>query len=334
MSDAGSAANLRQAVPFFGVSSMTMKRIRASFAAGSVLAVLLALPATAEPVRVPGTSVSLEPPAGFALAEGFPGFQSLESGASILVTQMPAPVAEIRKAMTKDMLATRGITLLSSQEETVGGREALLVHVAQSAAGVDFLKWMLVTGDPKETVMIVGTFPKSAGEAAGAAIRSALLTASLAAAAPSDPFEGLLFRITPTPALKIASRISNMLLLTESGSPGPHGPEEPAYIVGSSIGPGGGGDLKVFSEARARQTTQIEDLRNVSGREITLGGLTAWELLADAKDMKSGAAIRLYQVIAQDGDGYFIVQGLVGADRADAMLPEFRRVTESFRKVE
>jgi hypothetical protein len=296
---------------------------------------VLALPVAADPIRIPGTGVTLQPPAGFSLAEDYPGFQSAEQQASIMVTQMPAPVAEIRKAMTKENLATRGITLLSSKEETVGGREALLLQVAQSAAGKDYLKWMLVTGDPKETVMIVGTFPKSAGEEVGAAIRTALLTASLAAGAPSDPFEGLLFRITPTQALKIANRVSNMLILTESGKMGTLSPGEPVYIVGSSIRPGGSGDLKAFSEARAKQTEQIQDLENLSGREITIGGLAAYELLADAKDVKSGTAIRLYQVIAPDDDGgYFIVQGLVGADRAAGMLPEFRRVTESFRKAD
>jgi hypothetical protein len=296
---------------------------------------LSALPAIADPVRVPGTSVSLQPPAGFELAGDYPGFQSAEQQASIMVTQMPAPVAEIRKAMTKETLATRGMTLLSSKEETVGGREALLLNLAQSAAGIDYLKWMLVMGDPKETFMIVGTFPKSAGEEVGAAIRTALLSASLAAAAPSDPFEGLKFRITPTQALKIAGRVSNLLLLTESGNPGPLKPGEPVYVIGNSFRPGGSGDLKVFSEARAKQTEQIGDLENLSGSEITIGGLVAYELLADVKDVKSGTAIRLYQVIAFDGDGgYFIVQGLVGADRAGAMLPEFRRVTESFRTLD
>jgi hypothetical protein len=306
---------------------------RVSFAVGLVLAVLGSIQAAAQPVRIPGTDVTLQPPAGFALAESFPGFQSAESRASIMVTQMPAPVAEIRKAMTGEMLATRGIKLLSSKEETVGRREALLLQVAQSAAGVDCLKWMLVTGDPKETIMIVGTYPKSAGEEVGAAIKSALLSASLAAAGPGDPFEGLQFRIAPREGLKIAGRVSNMLMLTESGDTGPLGSGEPIYIVGSSIGPGGG-DLKTFAEARARKTEQIEDLQNLSGREITLDGLAAYELLADAKDVKSGIAVRLYQVIAQEGSGYYIVQGLVGADRAAELLPEFRRVTESFRRTD
>lgn len=299
-----------------------------------VLLAFLGAPAFAAPVRVPGTNVRLEPPAGFAPAESFPGFQSAGQQASIMVTQMPAPVAEVMKGMNKETLATRGITLLSSSSETVGGREALLLQVAQSAGGAEYLKWMLVTGDPQTTVLVVGTFPKSAGEEVGAAIRKSVLTASLASESPGDPYEGLLFRITPTQRLKIASRVSNLLLLTESGSPGPLGPGEPIYIVGSSIGPGGSGDLKAFSEARAKQTEQIQDLASLSGREITIGGLTAYELLADAKDVKSGSPVRLYQVIAPDGGGYFIIQGLVGVDRAAEILPEFRRVTESFRRAD
>jgi len=289
-------------------------------------------PVQADPVRVPGTNVNLQPPAGFSPSESYPGFQSPEHQASIMVTQMPAPVAEIRKAMTKDLLATRGITLLSSQEETVDGREALLLQVAQAAGGAEYLKWMLVMGDPQTTYMIVGTFPKTAGEEVGAAIRKSLLTAAVTSAGPDNPFEGLLFRVTPTSALKIAGRVSNMLILTESGSAGTLPPGEPVYIVGSSISPAAIADPKAFSEARAKQTEQITDLRIVTGREITLGGLAAYELLADAKDVKSGIAIRLYQVIVPDTGGYFIVQGLVGAERAGGMIPEFRRVTESFRK--
>jgi len=312
---------------------------RCSLRASSVLVVLLAFlgpaQALADPVRVPGTNVSLQPPEGFARSESFPGFQSPEQQASIMVTQMPAPVAEVMKGMNKETLATRGMTLLSSSPETVGGREALLLQVGQAAGGAEYLKWMLVAGDPQTTVLIVGTYPKNAGEQIGAAIRKSLLTASLASESPGDPHEGLLFRITPTQRLKIASRVGNMLLLTESGSTAPLGPGEPIYIVGSSIGPGGSGDLKVFSEDRARKTEQIQSLENLSGREITIGGLTAWELLADAKDKKSGTPVRLYQVIAPDGGGgYFIVQGLVGAGRADEMILEFRRVTESFRKTD
>ena len=299
---------------------------------GVLFAVFLIFLSPVHAVRVPGTNVSLQPPAGFAPADNFPGFQNPEQQASIMVTQMPAPFAEVTKAMNKETLATRGMTLLSSSSEKVDGRDALLLHVAQAAAGVEYLKWMLVTGDPTTTFMIVGTFPKSAEGEASAAIRTAVLTTSIELRGPDNPFEGLQFRITPTPALKIASRVSNMLILTESGMAGTVAPGDPVYIVGSSIGPAGSADLKAFSEARARQTEQVTDLKNLTGRDITLGGLAAYELVADATGVKSETPVRLYQVIAPDGDGYFIVQAFVGTERADAMLPEFRKVTESFRK--
>ena len=309
--------------------------LRASSAIVALLAVLGQIQASASPVRVPGTKVSLQPPEGFVRSESFPGFQSAEKQASIMVTQMPAPAAEAMKGMTKEGLATRGMTLLSSSSEKVGDRDALLLHIAQEAGGVEFLKWMLLTGDAETTALVVGTFPKSSGEELSAAIRTSVLTTSLASEGPGDLFEGLRFRITPTQRLKISNRVGNLLLLAESEGTGPRAPGEPLYIVGSSIGPGGVGDLKAFSKTRAEQTEQIQDLQNFSGREISVGGLAAYELLADAKDVKSGAPIRLYQVIVPDDGGYyFIVQGLVGVDRAAEMVPEFRRITESFRKTD
>jgi len=43
--------------------------------------------------------------------------------------------------------------------------------------------------------------------------------------------------------------------------------------------------------------------------------------------------MRLYQVIIPDDTGYFIFQGLIRADRAGEIVPEFRAVTGSFRRL-
>lgn len=55
----------------------------------------------------------------------------------------------------------------------------------------------------------------------------------------------------------------------------------------------------------------------------------AYEIVADAKDAKSSALLLLYQVVVPDGKGYWLVQGIVAAERADEWLPVFRRITES-----
>ena len=49
-------------------------------------------------------------------------------------------------------------------------------------------------------------------------MKQSLLTASWGSHASSSPFEGLPFRVTPTARLKLAKRVSNMLMFTESGT--------------------------------------------------------------------------------------------------------------------
>ncbi len=303
------------------------------FAAACLMLMIMPAVIAADAVRVPGTRTRLVPPDGFAPAERFPGFQRADLQSSIMVTELPAPAGDMIRGMTKERLATQGMTLLSSSPHALEGRQALLLHVAQQAAGTEFLKWMLITGDQKNALMVVGTFPKAASGQVGHALRDALLSVSWAPGNAIDPLEGLTFRITPTSRLQFAGRLSGMILLSESGSMQTTDPTEGLYVASASVGEGRITDLQAFSETRARLTGHLKDLEVLEGRHLQLDELPAYELIARANDVQSGTAMQLYQVVVQDGDGYFIIQGLVGAARAPDFLPEFRRVTSSFRKV-
>lgn len=285
----------------------------------------------AQAVRVPGTSVSLAPPAGFVPAQQYPGFEHASEHASIMVTELPGPAPDMMRAMSREALATRGMALVGAQDVVIDGRPARLLNVRQQTANGDVFKWLLIAGDEGTTIMIVGMFPVTAQKSTGDAIRHALLTMSRGSGIPSA-FEGLAFRVTPTARLKLAKRVSNMLTFTESGTMGSPGSTEALYLVGHSIGQGQIGDLQQFSDIRARQTTLIKNLTNVSGRQLLVDGLEAYELGADAIDARTGAAMRLYQVIVPDETGYFIIQGLTRAGTAREMLPEFQTVTASFRR--
>ena len=285
--------------------------------------------AFAQTVRVPGTKVSLVPPAGFSIAQQYPGFEREADEATIMVTELPTPAAEMIKAMTAPALATRGMTLVSSRQTTISGNAARLLHVRQKTRNGDVLKSMLIAGDRTMTIMIVGTFAPDAPTSTSADIQRALLSTTWGSSAPGE-FEGLPFRVTPTPQLRLAQRVSNMLMFTESGKVVTAGASEALYIVGHSIGRGTLGNLRSFAEARAKQTARSLNIGNFSGRMIQVEGLDAYELEADAVDARSGAAMRIYQVIIPDETGYFIAQGLVRADRAADLVPEFRTVTMSF----
>lgn len=294
---------------------------------------LLAPPAAAGDVaRVKGTSVWIEHPAGFVAAHRFPGFQHEASQTSIMVSVVPAPLSETSKGMTKEGLAKNGMTLLAQSAEAVNGAAARLLHVEQTANGTVFEKWLVVAGDERATVLVVATTPKPADERLRAALKRAILAATWDSAAPVDLFEGLPFRAKPAGTMTDVKRMANNILFAEPDPPKAGVPPGPVCVVGLSLGPMAISHLAAFSKSRAEQTATIKDVGSVRGREMKVTGRDAYELLADAKDFKTSAPLLLYQVVVPDGSGYCLVQGIVGAERAEECLASFRRITESIER--
>lgn len=282
---------------------------------------------------VPGTKVALEPPSGFTPETQFPGFRNA-NGASIMVTEIPGPIDQLRAGLTKSGLAGRGMTLLETSDVKVDGRDAQLFRVSQAAQGIAFEKWVVVFGTAKDSVFILATYPESDADSLREPMKKAVLSASWKRDAVIDRFEGLPFRVSETATLKIANRMSNLVMLTEDGVEGPVAAENPLLVVGASISEVELTDLKSFCDARLRQIEQVSGVRNLTGRATEVDGLPAYELTADADDKKSGEPLRVYQLIIADGSRYFLAQGLVGAKRADAILPQFREIAASIRRRE
>ena len=127
-----------------------------------LLVALFALqPCSAAPGRsqVPGTDISMAAPEGFRASTRFHGFEHTDYLATVMVVDIPGPVSEIQKGMTREGLASRGMTLISSETRAWNGEDAVLLQVSQKAQGIDFLKWILVSGSERSTTMIVGSYP-------------------------------------------------------------------------------------------------------------------------------------------------------------------------------
>lgn len=301
------------------------------------LAATLVLPAAAlaQPQGIPGTRVTLQPPAGFAAAGRFPGFMHEASGSSIMVTELPTPAGQMLASFTREGLASRGMQLRSSEPRTVDGRQGVLLAITQSAAGTVYEKWMLGFGDDSTVVLVTGTYPQARAAELSEPVKQAVLSARRNAA-PSDPLQGLGYRIDPGPRLRIATRVGNMLLINETGTlPTPthnSGPGAPILVVASSLSPADLSDLEAFSRGRVTQIEQMTRVSNVTGGPVTIDGTAAYEVFADAVETQSSTAQRVYQVIIPDGDHYVIVQGMVGADRAADWIPHFQAVGRSLRR--
>jgi hypothetical protein len=145
--------------------------------------------------------------------------------------------------------------------------------------------------------------------------------------------EGLAFRADPTPALKLAGRVGNALVFSESGSMARGDPNQAILVMGSSLSAFAIPSVEQLARDRATRSTQVGPLRNIVGHALTVDGLPGYELVAEANDARNGREVRMYQVVLGDQRTYYLAQGFVSADRARLILDQFRKVTGSFQRL-
>jgi hypothetical protein len=298
-----------------------------------VTCALLSSTTTAEiPKPVRGTRVVLTPPAGFVVADRFPGYMSQETGASIMVLELPAPFAEVAKDFNAEGFKRKGLAFISQDKVTFGGQQGVLILSGQTARGVEFLKWMGIFGDDKGTCLVTASFPKSAEASLLTPLKTAVLGAQ-ASGAPVDPLAGLTFRISPTNDLQLAKVIGNNMLFSKGGVFPVKSQDIPIFIAAASASQGLNiPDKRLFAEARLQKVAKLTNVRVKSTEPISADGLDGFESTADATETTSNANMFVYQVILFDADGYFVMQGIASDEVGRAQLPTMKLMARSFKK--
>ncbi len=277
--------------------------------------------------------MSLVVPTGFAVADRFPGLVGEDGASVIMASEIPGPVERIRAGMTAEALAARGIELLRSEAVTVDGRDGLLVHARQAAAdGTELRRWIVVFGAGDGSVMLSASTPVDSEDRLGATLRRTLIDAKWNPDEIFDPYARLGFTLEETGSLKISDRLPNMISFTRGGHRGALTPDEPLLLAGASFAPGAASDLEGFARRRLDEVAELADPQFLSERTLELGGLPAHELVVAATDRRTGRSLRVYQALVVDGQRFFLVQGLVGAENAEEFIPQFRKIAHSFRR--
>jgi hypothetical protein len=290
--------------------------------------------------KVPGTSVQIAPPQGFQPSKLFPGFEQQQTGASILVTELPIPKAQniITQFTSAKVLQSRGMTLIESKDIIIDGRPSKLLLVAQSAQGIKFLRWITLVGTSDRALIATASFPESQAAALKAPLRQAIINLRWMPGTAVQPLEGLTFSFQPAGDLQISGRVANTVLLTQNGAKPPIAAADPLMILGSALSISGsssgkvsGEELATFSRLRLRQTTQVTELTETGYQPKTLAGHPAFEVVATGYDLKTRTPLTVYQVIVSTDETYYILQGFVSNAGAQKYLPIFRAVADSFR---
>jgi hypothetical protein len=295
------------------------------------------LPVRAEPnamSRIPGTAVQIAPPEGFQPSKLFLGFEQQDTGASILVTEMPILKAEVPKVLEKlnsaAALQSRGMRIIESKEIVISGIPGKLLLVSQSNRGVDFLKWMMVVAEGDRVLIVTTPFPESEAATLKEPLRRTITSLTWTPSKPAPKLEGLPFTFQPAGDLQVWTRFSNNVALTPNGVQLPMPASQPLLILGSAYQNVYIPDIAKFSRKRLKMIPDIRELTEVSGNSKTISGYPAFELVARGYDQKNNTPLAVYQVIIKTEKTYYLVQGFVPNPKAQKYLPIFRAVADSF----
>lgn len=314
-------------------SVLGLRRLVAAFAAGvSAFGCASAgPPAALRPI--PGTHVVLAVPEGFSVARRFPGLISSDGESSVIVTEIPERLGEIRAGLTETELTARGMRWHRSDAVTIAGSPGLLVEVSQPVPpDRELRRWVAVFGGDDRGVLLTASTLADSADRAGDVLRRVLLTAEWHPDEPIDPYLDLGFWVGETESLKISDRLPTMIAFTRDGRTGSIAADEPLYLAGTSITPGPVASVEEFGRRLLLATAELDDPEILSSRSFELDDLPANEIVASALDHDTAEPLRVHQTVVVDGDRYFLMQGLVGVGEADEFMPQFRRISQSFRR--
>lgn len=292
-------------------------------------------------IRLSGTRVSIAPPAGFAKADNFSGFISKEKSASLMITELPAPLSKVSGGFSKEPMKERGMDLISSKSKSHGDLLGMEISFTQQFMGMTMIKYAHLFGDEKCCVLATATMVKGEDEAIMDTLKGSIdsIVFDTKAKTPAKD-EGLPYTLTETANLKLAERIQNTILYNKAGKlippqPGKDGapapPRDPAFIVSQSVSKMKIENTEDFARRRIKDTPYLKDLQIEEEKDVETAGLKGRQLKATGVDINSGEKTYLYMQILFQPDGYFIMQGIAPlSTRADSEK-DFEAMATSFK---
>lgn len=280
--------------------------------------------------NIKGTKISLIPPDGFTDAQNFLGLQQAEIGSSILILDIPGPYAEVSKGITQKNLQSKGIDLLSVENLIINSLPAIFATGTQKASGNLYTKYILVTGTESETIMINGVHPDDL-KLVGEQIKNAMLSVYYDADKTLNPFVALDYTIDVSQTkFKFGKSMSNSLIFTVDGQVPTASSDKTNLIVVRSFFQINTDDKKLFCINRIKQIP-IDITSIVYTKEITIDGMSGYEIYAKGSNNETHQTENIYQVILFSDKFYYMLFGTTN-DQTDQSIEEMKKAIMTFKR--
>lgn len=285
---------------------------------------------TATPI--PGTHLDAIVPESFTAATGFPGLEHAFANTSVVVTEIPRSLEEVSEWVDADVLEKRGLKRVAAEDLMLDDVEASIFSIEDDRGDVDLFRWILLFGSSEQTEMVVATTQSNLEPRLRGDVRALLQSVRWNRERRVDPFDGLGFRVDATPRLLFQPRLSDRVVLIRQDQIGPVAGADPRVFVTQHELAMPVDDLARYASEHLMLSDQTAVLENVSERALNLAGLDAFEIVAHGQAFEGLSPLVVYQVLALDGDSYYVVQAFAARQDEQRYLAEFRQVAKSFRR--
>lgn len=281
-------------------------------------------------INIEGTKISLIPPEGFIKATNFLGVQQNQSGSTIMVLDIPGPFSETSKAMTKEAFLSQGIEVKEIENLTLNNLPAIFITGKQNAHGNIYTKYVLCFGTENETIMINGATPNNLNEIAKE-VKTSILTCFYEADKKINPFDVVDYSIDLTKSkLQFAKSASNSLIFTTDGIIPTKSADKTSLIIAKSFSKIDIEDRKLFCLNRIKQLP-VEVTKTETTNEISIDGISGFEIIAFGKNKKTRAEEKMCQVILFSDNLYYIFFGTTNLDY-DNNIKEITNAIKTFKR--
>jgi len=332
---------------------MTSGKITSSIGRGALAAALafltLTLPALgAEPAKPadvafpPGSRVGLVPPPGMMPSKTFPGFMDPDKNAGIVIRVMPPDAyAPMKASLADDTLKKQGLTVEKRDTMQLAvGKADLIVGSELSPDKRPFRKWLLLVGTKDFTAAVSVQAPADDTVYSDAAVRAALASLTVRDKVPDTDYLSLLpFKVGDTAGFRIGNVIPGRALLLIDAPAYPHMvatnglPEyefNARFIVTAAPGSPSDPDQRANLARDAFNSIDgIKDKHVTMAEPVRINGQEAFETVASAKDVSTGANLMVVQWLRFGGGVFLQMIGVSRAEIWDKELPRLRAIRDS-----
>ena len=283
----------------------------------------------ADPLAIPGTRVSLVPPADFVLSKEFAGLQGEK--ASVLVVEIPgAPYERLTAAIQSGALAQQGVEITGGEELTGLPFRARMFRGKQKAQdGAEVNKWLMLVDAPTLTLVNVSAL-RDANTLTEDKVKDMFRSVRIAATTAGDPIDALPFAITASPRFSHRQALAGNGLIVTMSKPSAADKSQPGLVISKTFQqpvPKAQWNQAVAAFVKSTQALKLDKVEDPT--PIKIGGLEGLQFTATGTS--GGDPVKTLVTMLFTPTGGYTMVAMASPERFDAALPDFRTMMASFR---